>query len=190
MSKDNMEELQRWDLAVDMERPAEDGEWVRFSDVQARIEELAEKFDAYPGTKWAAEYVRSLLDSGEQECPERDEHGNLTEAALDEIRANCTDPLCSRMGDKCVGYHCSVCGGRCNMMGHHDCAGPSHAAAYRQGREDGRKELEAWIEAEAVDRETRADEIEVFYPAKGKTLRRHAEVIRSLLSGPMKKGGE
>lgn len=38
---------------------------------------------------------------------------------MDEIPDNgCRDPRCTRMNGKCVGYHCSKCGGPCSSQGH------------------------------------------------------------------------
>jgi hypothetical protein len=50
----------------------------------------------------------------------------LTSAELDEIIEHCTNPSCSRVGDRCVGYHCAYCGEPCSSMGH-DCDARSWA---------------------------------------------------------------
>lgn len=49
----------------------------------------------------------------------------LSMAEMKDIRDNCNDPRCTRMGfgdtiSKCIGYHCPYCGGRCSSQGH-DC---------------------------------------------------------------------
>lgn len=33
----------------------------------------------------------------------------------------CTSPECSRVGDRCVGWHCPLCDAPTNSYGHHDC---------------------------------------------------------------------
>lgn len=41
-------------------------------------------------------------------------------------KEGCTDAYCSRgpgWPDRCYGWHCPVCHGRTNMMGHHNCPG-------------------------------------------------------------------
>lgn len=46
---------------------------------------------------------------------------------------DCRNPGCTRIGDRCVGYHCSRCGLPCNSMGHQDC-GSYIDAAWREER--------------------------------------------------------
>lgn len=36
-------------------------------------------------------------------------------------KAGCTSPMCSRLGDICVGYHCAICDKPSGIMGHKEC---------------------------------------------------------------------
>lgn len=58
-----------------------------------------------------------------------------TKEELEEVRKNCVDPRCTRIGSveklnpndpeslrgTCVGYHCHYCGEPCGSIGHPDC---------------------------------------------------------------------
>lgn len=49
-----------------------------------------------------------------------------------EARADCDDPRCTRLGGRCVGFHCAHCGEPCSSQGHHRCPQP-HGSAVPHG---------------------------------------------------------
>lgn len=54
-----------------------------------------------------------------------DEIRQCVEAAIENIPgmdiSECQNANCTRLGYRCIGWHCSKCGQPCSMMGHENC---------------------------------------------------------------------